>query len=134
MLPYGAVDELDPASRTVLVDVAGDAEVHRAIHERLGNALARSILVGFTRRRAAAGDAPLPGPAPEFFFAPHAIASRGRELAGAFAAAWEDFAPVLARALRIERVAGGDALVQVYRRLLDGGADPSAGYVATLQP
>jgi hypothetical protein len=34
--------------------------------------------------------------------------------------------------MRIERVTGGDELVQVYRDLLEGRADPAVGYVASL--
>jgi hypothetical protein len=41
-------------------------------------------------------------------------------------------APVAARTMRIERVAGGEELVRVYRDLLAGRADPAVGYVVSL--
>jgi hypothetical protein len=57
---------------------------------------------------------------------------RGRELARGYAVAWQEFAPVLERTMRIERVTDGDQLVRVYRELLDGRTDPAVGHVATL--
>ena len=50
-----------------------------------------------------------------------------------YAQAWQGFAPVAARAMRIERITGGDGLLRVYRELLEGRADPAAGYVVSLQ-
>jgi hypothetical protein len=102
-----------------------------AVRERLAGALVRAILVGFTHDREAAGAAP-PGPEQEFFFAPAEIVRHGRGFARRYAEAWQGFAPVAERALRIERVTDGDGLVRVYRELLEGRADPAAGFVASL--
>jgi len=130
----GADDRREVAggAGAVLVDFAGDAALLRRIHETLGYALVRSILVGFTHRRAPADEAPMPGPKPEFFFAPDEMVRRGRELGRRYAEAWPGFAPVVERALRIVRVEGGDELVRVYRELLEGRADPAAGHVVSL--
>jgi hypothetical protein len=129
---YDEVGDLDAPGGAVLVDFAGDRALVRRVHERLHGPLMRSILVGFTHHEAAADEAPLPGPVPEFFFAPDQIARRGRELALRYAEAWRDFAPVAARTMRIERVTDGAELVRVYRELLDGRADPAVGYVISL--
>jgi len=102
------------------------------LHEQLGDALERSILVGFTHRQLGADEAPLPRPVPEFFFAPDEMVRRGPELARRYAVAWQEFAPVVERTMRIERVTDGDELVRVYRELLDGRTDPAVGYVVTL--
>jgi Protein of unknown function (DUF2855) len=132
VLSYDEVGNLEAPGGAVLVDFAGDGALVRRVHEQLGDALTRSILVGFTHRRAAADEAPPPGPVPEFFFAPDEIARRGRELAVRYAKAWRDFAPVAERTMRIELVTDGDELVRVYRNLLDGRADPAVGYVVSL--
>jgi len=63
---------------------------------------------------------------------PDEMVRRGRGLARRYAVAWEKFAPVVARTMRIERVTDGDELVRVYRELLDGRTDPAVGYVVTL--
>jgi hypothetical protein len=132
VLAYDEVGDLGAPESAVLVDFAGDRALVRRLHEQLGDALERSILVGFTHRQLAADEAPLPGPVPEFFFAPDEMVRRGRELARRYAVAWQEFAPVVKRTMRIERVTDGDELVRVYRELLDGRTDPAVGYVVTL--
>lgn len=132
VLTYDEVGELEAPGGAVLVDFAGDRALVRGVHQQLGDALKRSILVGFTHRRAAVDEVPLPGPAPQFFFAPDEIARRGRELGPRYAEAWRDFAPVAERTMRIERVTDGDELVRVYSDLLEGRVDPAVGYVVSL--
>lgn len=132
VLAYDEVGNLSASKGAVLVDFAGDRALVRRVHEQLGDALKRSILVGFTHRQLEADEAPLPGPLPEFFFAPDEMVRRGRELARRYAVAWQEFAPVVERTMRIERVTDGDQLVRVYRELLDGRVDPAVGYVVTL--
>jgi uncharacterized protein DUF2855 len=132
VLGYGDAGDLAAPGGAVLVDFAGDAALVRRIHERLGDTLARSILVGFTHRRAPADEPAMPGVAPEFFFAPDEMVQRGRALGRRYAEAWQGFAPVVERTLRIVRVQGGDGLVRVYRELLEGRADPAVGHVVSL--
>jgi hypothetical protein len=132
VLAYDEVSDLSVPGSAVLVDFAGDRALLRRLHEQLGDSLERSILVGFTHRQLGADEAPPPGPVPEFFFAPDEMVRRGRELARRYAVAWQEFAPVVERTMRIERVTDGDELVRVYRELLDGRTDPAVGYVVTL--
>jgi len=133
VLGYDELEDLDAPRGAVLVDFAGDLALVRRVHERLGEGLDRSILVGFTHwEDAGEAEAPLPGPTPEPFFAPAEMVRRGRDLGQRYAAAWQGFAPVAARTMRIQRVTGGDELARVYRDVLDGRADPAAGYVVSL--
>ena len=132
VLTYDEVDQLDARGGGVLVDFAGDRKLVRRVHERLGDALRRSVLVGFTHRQAEHGEAPLPGPVPEFFFAPNEMLRRGPDLGPRYADAWRDFAPVVRRTMRIEGITDGHALVRVYRALLEGRTDPAVGYVASV--
>jgi hypothetical protein len=132
VLAYDELNDLGAPGGAVLVDFAGDRALVRRVHEQLGDALRRSILVGFTHRQAAADEAPLPGPVPELFFAPDEMARRGRELGQRYAVAWQEFAPVAERTMRIARVTDSDELVRVYRDLLEGRADPAVGYVVSL--
>jgi len=134
VLAYDRLSDLDVPGRAALVDFAGDRALVRRVHEQLGDALVRSILVGFTHWQAEADKEPAPGPVPEFFFAPDEMVRRGRELGQRYASAWKHFAPVAERAMRVERVTGGDELVRIYRDLLDGDADPAVGHVVSLEP
>jgi hypothetical protein len=133
VMTYEDIGKLRASDGAVLVDFAGDRAVVRRVHEQLGDDLARSVLVGFTHRKLGGDEAPLPGPDPEFFFAPHEMARRGRELADQYAQAWQGFAPVAERAMQIELVTDGEGLLRVYRDLLEGRANPAAGYVVSLQ-
>src|SRR4051794_710680 len=55
----------------VFVDMAGDGAVREAVHRAAGERLRHSAVVGATHwDQLAAGGGELPGPAPEFFFAP----------------------------------------------------------------
>jgi Protein of unknown function (DUF2855) len=132
VLTYDQLTDLSVAEGAVLVDFAGDPALVRAVHARLAGALARSVLVGFTHGSADADETPLPGPAPEFFFAPDEIVRRGREFGNRYAEAWHDFAPVAHRTLRIERITDSDELLRLFRDLLDGRADPAVGYIVSL--
>jgi hypothetical protein len=132
VLAYDDLGGLDAAAGAVLVDFTGDPSLLHAVRERLAGALVHAVLVGFTHDREASGAAAPPEPEQEFFFAPAEIARRGRGFARQYAEAWPSFAPVAARALRIERVTDGDGLLRVYRELLEGRADPAAGFIASL--
>jgi hypothetical protein len=133
VLSYGDAGEVEASTDgTVLVDFAGDPALVRALHERLGDALRRSISVGFTHRRPDADEQQLPGPAPTFFFAPDEMVRREGELFPHYVETWPEFARVLERTMRIERVAGADGLVAVYRELIGGRVDPAIGYVVAL--
>jgi hypothetical protein len=132
VLAYDQLDDLRVAGAAVVVDFAGDGAVVRRLHEQLGDAVVRSILVGFTHWQGEAVGEPASEPGSEFFFAPDELARRGREFGQLYPAAWQRFAPVAERALRVERIMGGDELVRVYRDLLSGRSDPAAGYVVSL--
>ncbi len=132
VLAYDHLDDLRVAGAAVVVDFAGDASVLRRVRAQLGDAVVRSILVGFTHWQAEADEKPEPEPGSEFFFAPDELARHGREFGRVYAAAWQHFAPVAERALHVERIMGGDELVRIYRDLLSGRADPAVGYVVSL--
>jgi hypothetical protein len=128
-----AYDDLDalPAAG-VLVDFAGDRATLARLHEQLGAALRRSIQVGFTHGENTVDDPPPVEPRPEFFFAPDEMVRRGRELGPAYAEGWAGFAPIAARAVRIEQVTGGERLAALWGDLVGGRTDPALCYVASL--
>jgi hypothetical protein len=124
---------------SVYVDVSGNGDVRRAVHARLDGVLAHSMVVGDTHwdHQAGPGAGALPGPAPEFLFAPTQIAKRTEEwgadeLNARVGAAWDRFCDWVPGWLELRRVAGPDALTDLYRRFLSGRVDPGVGYTATL--
>jgi hypothetical protein len=136
VVAYGDVAQIDTAAASVFVDFAGNAALRRAVHERLGDALAYSCSVGGTHWHELGSGGGLPGPRPVLFFAPTQIKKRAGPppegwgpggLQQRLAEAWQAFMqPVNHPAhpwLRIEHARGAAAVEAAYRALLDGRAD-----------
>jgi hypothetical protein len=131
VLPYDDAGQLAPGP-SAFVDFAGDPEVRAAVHHRLGDDLTASIAVGATHWEDTAGfggGQELPGPRPEFFFAPAHI---GPGSMGRAAAAWPAFAAWSEAWLRLEHPRGDDDVVAAFRAVLDGDVAPDVAVVASL--
>jgi uncharacterized protein DUF2855 len=131
---YSEADSL-PREPAVYVDVSGDGAVRAAVHERYGDDLRHSAVVGATHFEQLAPEEArsLPGPNPQFFFAPDQVRRRtadwGREgLDSRFAGAWGPFVEWASGWLEVVRREGGEEIRRTYLELLDGDADPSTGY------
>ncbi len=135
---YDEIAEL-PAVDTAFVDFAGDTGVRAAVHEHLGDALRSSTGVGMTHGAIdASAPAGLPGPQPQFFFAPVELERRAKEWGAAgieqrYREAWAGFAPRLESGwLDLHRSSGTGALREIYLELLGGSRDPRRGDVVSL--
>jgi hypothetical protein len=127
-----------PVSKAVFVDVAGDAAVRRAVHERL--APVHSAVVGAAHHDAApdlsdAGD--LPGAPPSFSFAPDQTRKRYQDwgpdgVEEGHAAAWKRFAPVVADWVDVVVADGPEGLRADWLEVLGGSTPPRTGHVIQL--
>lgn len=128
---------LDQAA-LVFVDMAGDAAVREAVHGSAGDRLRHSAIVGATHRdQLAGGPDPLPGPAPEMFFAPTHLERLGAELGPAelqrrIGEAWQDFVGQVGGWMDVEHGRGPEDVQRVWRALVDGDVDPRRGHVLRL--
>ncbi len=134
---YDEISALDPQAPSVLIDMAGNTDVVRAVHERLGAALAYSMGVGGTHWENLAPGAPMPGPKPRFFFAPSQIRKRREEwgpggLETRFAGVWPRFLDSAAKWLAFDELTGADAVLRGYRETVEGGGDPARGLIMSL--
>jgi hypothetical protein len=134
---YDALDELPTDAGAAFVDMANDSAVTRAVHERLAGQLRASILVGITHWEAPPRTGELPGPAPQFFFAPARVEKRtadwgARGLQERMGEAWREFVDWTRGWLEIERGLGRADVERVYRATLEGTARPDRGYVLAL--
>ena len=136
-----AYEDLGSLSLTdaVYVDMAGNSDVRSAVHERYGQRLAHSAVVGATHhdRMGEVPDA-LPGPRPEFFFAPDRVAKRAQDwgrdgLERRLADAWAPYVEWTGGWLEVIHGHGPKDLEQAYLDLLDGHIDPAKAHVLSLQ-
>ena len=140
VLTYEEADRLPRGESLRYVDMAGDPDVRRAVHEHLGDDLQASIVVGATHWDHASLDTtggPLPGPAPAFFFAPAVAEQLAAELGPAeflrrIGSDWLGFLDPLGAVLEIDEGGGPEAVERVYRSFLDGTSDPRKGHVLNL--
>jgi len=133
---YGEIGDLDAGVVSGVVDMAGSGPIRSAIHTHFGDNLKFSLSVGVTHWEDQGGG-DLPGPQPEFFFAPGQSTKRvaewgAEELAKRIASAFHDLLDDTDRWLKVTHRTGPDAITVVHRDLLDGHADPSVGYIVSL--
>ncbi|MBE1527556.1 hypothetical protein GGC65_002012 [Sphingopyxis sp. OAS728] len=134
VIAYDDILTLNPATPSALVDMAGNGAVTRAVHSHFGNNLKASIIVGKSHWDADAGQAALPGPERQGFFAPGRSQKRIVDWGGAafgqkIAEAWLAFMDVAPRLTSVDKRSGGDAALAAYREMLSGQADPKKGIV-----
>ena len=139
VLGYDDIAKLNIASPAAYVDFAGRADVTRAVHERLGEVLKRSVIVGLTHWEATRVGAatPPPGPAPAVFFAPDQIQKRMNEWGPAvfqerFVAGLRAFVTDNAW-LKLRHHTGPDALAKVYADVLEGRVRPDEGHIVRVR-
>ncbi|MFI4985651.1 MAG: DUF2855 family protein [Gemmatimonadales bacterium] len=127
-----------PQRAAVYLDMAGNADVRSAVHQRYGARLAHSAVVGATHhdRMGEVPDA-LPGPRPELFFAPDRVAKRAKDwgrdgLERRLADAWAPYVEWTGGWLKVIHGHGPKDVEQVYLDLLDGRIDPARAHVLSL--
>ncbi len=141
-----------PARPTVYVDIAGNGELRRRVHEHFDHLLRSSSAVGMAHWEMAPTHASLPGPKPTFFFAPTQIAKRMADWGPAgyqerLTAAWRDMVAGVRDRFTFVPVVGLAAADEVFRDMVEGrsrpdqafvvdlaGAQPDAGRAAALLP
>jgi len=136
VLAYDALADLTTLDGpSVLVDLAGRSDVVAGVHERLGDELVSSLVVGVTHHDATDG-APPPavGPEPTTFFAPSRASQRARdwgpaELEQRIAEAWRPFVTWVAPRLVVREVDGLAAGAEAWSALVRGDVDPREGVV-----
>ncbi len=134
---YDEIETLPNETPAVLVDMAGNSDVTRTVHERLRDRLEYSCSVGATHWESKPRPTDLPGPTPEFFFAPARIVKRTEDWGGSglqerLGRSWDEFSSFSDEWLRIVHHRGPEALEGTYLDLLEGRIDPAEGHVVSL--
>jgi hypothetical protein len=136
VLSYDQITDL-PRVPSVYVDMAGHAGVKAALHGHLGDHLRHSAAVGTSHWDKFAPPQNLPGPKPQFFFAPAQIAKRRSEwgpgvIEARITAAWKRIAAQSAPWLDVIVHDGLDAAPALWADLAAGRTPPHEGHVLTL--
>lgn len=137
VIAYDEIDRLDPDMPAVSVDFAGNGKVLSAIHDRLGDTLKYSCLVGVTHWEGRGLAEDIAGPKPILFFAPHHAEALIGEIGAegfqkAVAERWRAFVRDAAGWVTVKRGAGADDVARVYQATLAGEAHPETGHVLSL--
>jgi hypothetical protein len=135
---YDAIDSLDAGPATY-VDVSGDGEVRRTVHEHFGDQLAHSMAVGLTHweELGAGGEGELPGPTPTLFFAPDRVVKRSAEwgqtgMETRVAEAWHPFCEWIDGWLEVVHGEGFEAVQRAYLEVIEGRVEPKTAHVLKL--
>jgi NADPH:quinone reductase-like Zn-dependent oxidoreductase len=138
VVTYDEVGSLDAAMPTVYVDMAGSSALRQAVHGHFGDQLKHSCTIGATHwEERDEDDDRLPGPKPEFFFAPSQIQKRSAdwgpaELQRRLAASWTGFRSFSEGWLQVQRGYGREAVERIYGDTLAGRTEPQHGHVLSL--
>lgn len=138
VITYDEIGTLDADVPTALVDMAGSGPVRTSVHNHFADRLTVSLTVGATHWEDSASSGRLPGPKPEFFFAPGQVAKRTGEwgadgLNARIARSFHRLVDGTDRWLAVEHRTGPDGVEAAYRALLEGEAAPSVGYVVSMR-
>jgi hypothetical protein len=138
---YDEVATLPVLAPAVFVDFLGRDELTAAVHNALGAALVRSVMIGATEWSAKPGGIQVPtgriaGVLPEFFFVPTYAAERlkedGGHLATAMLADMRAFYAASSAFVTPKRLAGIAAIETSWQQLIEGTVAPSDGLIVTL--
>ena len=140
VLSYDERRRLDVGKRTLYIDIAGNPELQAGIHEQLQANLVYDCSVGSAQSHVPPMPAKdLPGPNPEFFFAPNWISRRHKDWgvaefdkrSGQAGKAFFEY--VIDNALvEVSEQKGLDAARDVLVEMIEGRTDPARGYVIVL--
>lgn len=138
VITYDEIDQLDASFESGMVDMAGNGTVRSNVHNHFADNLKFSLSVGITHwEDADGGQAALPGPQPEMFFAPGQSAKRAKdwgpdELANRIDQSFNSLLDGTSDWLTVDHRTGADGMAHVYDQLVNGKADPASGFIVSM--
>ena len=137
VVAYDDLATIPPGRPIVSIDMAGSGPVLAAVHAHFGEQLKHSMAVGRSHHEAPSRAATLPGPAPEFFFAPTQVGKRVKEWGlrayeARIAAALAGFVDWSREWLQVRHSQGGAAAAAAWREVYAGRVAPDVGHVVSL--
>ncbi len=138
VVTYDQIATLDAKTPSVFVDMAGEGKVLHDVHHHFRDSLKHSAIVGASHWEKRSTQHGLPGPHPQFFFAPNQIKKRTIDWGPGqvdlkFAEVWQPVVDFAKTWMTIVPSAGQDAVKARYLSMLDGRASPTEGHMLSLR-
>ena len=136
IVTYDKIESLSAKEPVAYIDMAGSADVRSRLHGHFGDMTKYSGRVGLTHQDPA-GDRPLPGAKPTWFFAPDQIRKRAKEwgpggLDQRFGVVWTGFTPAMGPKLDIVVSRGPKAVQRIYLDTLKGSVRPEQAHMLSM--
>ena len=136
VVTYDDIESLSP-SDAVVVDMAGNGAVLGRIHSHYGDRLRHSLQIGATHWEDTGRQSDLPGPTPEFFFAPAQMAKRSSDWGhDDYTRRIDDglkgFLDDSSRWLTVDHRRGPEAVVAAHAAMIDGLVPPDLGLILSM--
>ena len=138
VVSYDDLENIAAEAKTLYVDVAGSKRLRTRMHQHFGDNLVYDAVVGAAHMEGVMGDVPdLPGPSPEFFFAPTQLQKRRAEwgpgeIEKRYAIVWSEFTPVVKDWVEINEAKGPEGLRAAWSAAVAGSMAPKSGHVIAL--
>ena len=134
---YDAIDALDAAKKTAIIDMAGNGTVTGALYDHFGDHIVYNCMVGKSHWQGEAPPKISAGAPPAMFFAPDRAKMRmgdwGPEgFAARLGERWIPFCQAAIGWMDIRKASGIEHMLPVYKDFLEGRADPAKGYLFSL--
>jgi hypothetical protein len=137
VLSYDDVNAIPVDAPIVSIDMAGNGAVLAAVHAHLADVLRHSMAIGRSHHDSPLDAAALPGPKPEFFFAPMQVKKRLQDwgLRGYQERVGASLAEFVERSqswLEIRHVQGAEAAAAAWGEVHAGNTPPDIGCIVSL--
>ncbi len=134
VVDYSNLGQLNNNEAAVFIDFAGNADLTQRVHGSFADRLKYSCVAGVSHWEDRAQVVDLPGPKPEFFFAPTQVTRRVAEwgqagFAERLAAATRAFFEFVQDKIDIHQISTPDKALQLFTDLLNGKMNPKTGYI-----
>lgn len=136
VVPYADIEAMAVETPVAIVDFAGNSDVIGRLHNRFGDAIAHSAIVGATHWDAERSAETLPGPARALFFAPDQIRKRfgdwgPEEFGRRYAEAMAEFIAA-SPWLKLRTMQGPEGLAEAWTASVAGTAPADTGLIVKL--
>jgi hypothetical protein len=137
VITYDDIAALPTSQPAVAIDMAGSGPVLAAVHTHLAGQLRHSMAIGRSHHEAPARAGELPGPRPEFFFAPTQVRKRIQDWGLSsyqerIAVAVKQFVDWSGEWLKVRHSLGPSTATATWREVHAGRVAPDVGHIVSM--